>query len=184
MTELVHEKLTEPILKNFIISPDNLRVIGLGMEGDMFYKIHLANELFALGRLAPLEKVKKRNLIKAEIVSPEMETMVRLICENLFDPLDFDLIYNIIADVKPHTREIPSMLHAIGKASLNAYETVEIPMNTRHYTIHKIPKGHEKTDHQINETLFTNTNIYRIKAFLIIFSYFYYRVAASDGDNF
>lgn len=182
LTQLVKDQLTEPILNNFIISPDNIETVGLDMDG-LLRDSNLANELFALGRLVPREKIDRRNHLKAQLDAPEIQEKVRKLCNNLFDPMDYDTIYDIIADVKPHTREIPSMLHAIGKVASDLKEAVSVPMQTRHLTLHKLLQQN-KTHHKLNETLFGNTHVKKLQAFLIIFSHFYYRVAASDGDNF
>ena len=86
----------------------------------------------------------------------------------------------------PHLEslEIPSLLSGIGKASRNTDMPVTVPMKTRHLSLQKMLASGGEVNHKINQTLFPNTDIWKIQTFLLVFSHFYYRVAARDGDNF
>ena len=140
------------------------------------HKMTELNRLVSKGRLGikTITEAKKKILYQNFFLSPDYVTILKRLCRNLIEPVDYDALVEKVYRSKPHTVEIPDILKALGELSNNVTRDLAVECK-RPVTLRQ-----EVTDtgyqYCIGDRIYHNTTPRKLETFVLFFCHFYYAV--------
>jgi hypothetical protein len=133
------------------------------------------NRLAAKGRLGikTLSEAKKKILYQNFFLSTDYVTILKRLCKNLMEPIEYDHLIDSIRHARPNVVEIPDVLMALGELSNNIKGDLTAGNHKRRVRLRQevTDRGYQ---HRIGNGIYENTTPQKLETFVLVFCHFYY----------